>query len=124
MITGLATAMASRTPVILDVIRDRNSLYRQLPENYVENIYTIKIINQSNDARAYSLSISGMQGAVLDGVGDSVQVEGGGIVSLPVRVKARREDAHGVNTILFSVGALDDASVVIEEDSRFIGPMP
>ncbi len=124
LIAGLATAMASRTPVILDVIRDRNSLYRELPENYVENIYTIKIINQSNDARAFSLSISGMQGALLDGVGDSVQVEGGGILSLPVRVKARREDAHGVNTILFSVEALDDASVVIEEDSRFIGPMP
>ncbi len=122
MIAGLVTAMASRTPVILDVIRDRNSLYRELPENFIENIYTLKIINQSNDARVFSLSINGMQGAVLDGVGDSVPVEGGGVLSLPVRVKARREDARGVNTILFRIEAMDDASVVIEEDSRFIGP--
>ena len=122
LIAGLVTAMASRTPVILDVIRDRNSLYRELPDNYVENIYTLKIINQSNDARDFSLSVGGLDGIVLDGVEDSVRVEGGGVLSLPVRVRARRDDVQGVNTIVFDVEALDDASVAIEEDSRFIGP--
>ncbi|MGI9236712.1 MAG: cytochrome c oxidase accessory protein CcoG [Woeseiaceae bacterium] len=122
LIVGLVTAMASRTPVILDVIRDRNSLYRELPDNSIENIYTIKIINQSNDSREFSLRVAGMQGIVLDGVPDNVRVAGGGVLSLPVRVRAHREDSHGVNTIVFSVEALDDASVVIEEDSRFIGP--
>ena len=35
-----------RTPIILDVIRDRNTLYRESPDNMIENIYTLKIINQ------------------------------------------------------------------------------
>ncbi len=122
LILGLVTAMATRTPVILDVIRDRNSLYRELPDNYVENIYTLKIINQSNDARDFSLGVSGLEGIVLDGVGDSVRVEGGDVLSLPVRVRARRDEVSGVNTIFFNIEALDDASVAIEEDSRFIGP--
>jgi cytochrome c oxidase accessory protein FixG len=122
LITGLVVAMASRTPVILDVIRDRNSLYRELPENFVENIYTLKIINQSNDARQFSLSVAGPKGIVLDGVGDSVSVDGGGVLSLPVRVRANRSDVQGINTIFFKIEALDDASVAIEEDSRFIGP--
>jgi cytochrome c oxidase accessory protein FixG len=122
LIVGLVTAMAARTPVILDVIRDRNSLYRELPNNFVENIYTLKVINQSNEEREFSLSVSGLDGIVLDGAGDSVRVEGGGVLSLPVRVRANRDDVQGVNTIFFNIEALDDASVAIEEDSRFISP--
>ncbi len=124
LIVGLVTAMASRTPVILDVIRDRNSLYRELPDDAIENIYTLKIINQSNDARDFSLQVRGMQNLQIDGVTDRVRVEGGGVLSLPVRVRAQREEARGVNTIIFSIVALDDASVAIDEDSRFIGPTP
>jgi len=116
--------MASRTPVILDVIRDRNSLYRELPDDLVENIYTLKIINQSNDARSFTLSVSGLEGLLLDGIDSEVHVDGGGVLSLPVRLRARRDDASGVNEILFGIEATDDASVVMEEDSRFIGPTP
>ncbi len=122
LIAGLVTAMASRTPVILDVIRDRNSLYRELPNNYVENIYTVKIINQSNESRDFALRVDGIDDIVLDGVGDSVRVDGGGVLSLPVRVRASRDDVQGLNTIFFKIEALDDASVAIEEDSRFISP--
>ncbi|MGB5625152.1 MAG: cytochrome c oxidase accessory protein CcoG [Woeseiaceae bacterium] len=124
LVGGLVAAMASRTPVILDVIRDRNSLYRELPNDLVENIYTLKIINQSNDAREFSLSVSGAQDIVLDGVDHSVRVDGGSVLSLPVRVRAQRDNVQGVNTIFFNIEALDDASVAVEEDSRFIGPTP
>jgi cytochrome c oxidase accessory protein FixG len=122
LIAGLVTAMALRTPVILDVIRDRNSLYRELPDNLVENIYTLKVINQSSEAREFSLNVSGVQGIVLDGVGESVRVEGGAVLSLPVRVRAHRDEVQGINNIFFSIQALDDASVTIVEDSRFIAP--
>jgi cytochrome c oxidase accessory protein FixG len=124
LVAGLVTSMAARTPVILDVIRDRNSLYRELPNDIIENIYTIKIINQSNDARSFVMSVSGIAGLMLDGVRDEVRVEGGGVLSLPVRARAHRDDASGVSEILFSIEATDDASVVMREDSRFIGPTP
>jgi len=123
LVSGLVIAMTSRTPVILDVIRDRNSLYREIADNFVENIYTLKIINQSNDARSFVVTVSGLENVVLDGVDGEVRVDGGGVLSLPVRVRARRDDAYGVNEILFSVVATDDSSVVMAEDSRFIGPM-
>ena len=124
LIGGLVVSMASRTPVILDVIRDRNTLYRELPNDVVENIYTIKILNQSNDARQFRLSVSGIDGISLDGVGDAVRVDGGGVLSLPLRVRAHRDDAYGINEIDFRIEAVDDASVTISEDSRFLGPTP
>ena len=122
--TALIASMAMRTPIILDVIRDRNTLYRELPNDMIENIYTIKIINQSNDERAFTLSVSGVAGITLDGVDDAVRVDGGGVLSLPIRARAHRDSAHGVNEIAFRVAALDDESVQISEDSRFLGPTP
>jgi cytochrome c oxidase accessory protein FixG len=121
---GLVTSMATRTPIILDVIRDRNSLYRELPGNMVENIYTIKVINQRNDERSFHLSVDGVPGIELDGVAEVVVVEGGGVLSLPVRARAHRDNAYGIMNITFSVADVDDASLTISETSRFLGPTP
>jgi len=124
IIAALVISMASRTPVILDVIRDRNSLYRELPDDMIENIYTIKIINQSNDPRRFKLSVAGVPGLALDGVEDEIAVDGGGILSIPVRARTNRDNAYGIMSITFNLTATDDASVTVIEDSRFLGPTP
>ncbi len=126
LVTGLVTSMATRTPIILDVIRDRNSLYRELPGDMIENIYTIKVINQSDSARSFVVGVSGVEGISLDGAGDGdiVHVDGGGVLSLPVRARVHRDNAYGIMVIQFSVTATDDEGVSIQEDSRFLGPTP
>ena len=125
VLTGsLVTSMAMRTPIILDVIRDRNALYRELPGDMIENIYTIKLINQSNDERDFKLAVEGVDGIYLDGLDESVTVAGGGVLSLPVRARAHRDNASGIATINFIATALDDANINRIEDSRFLGPTP
>ena len=124
LFAGLMISMVTRTPLILDVIRDRNTLYRELSAGMVENTYTLKVINQSNDPRSFNLSVAGVDGIELDGVDNPVVVEGGGVLSVPVRARAHRDDAYGIMTITFSAVATDDPGVAIEEDSRFLGPMP
>jgi len=124
LIGALVSSMALRTPIILDVIRDRNSLYRELPGDLIENIYTLKVINQSNDNRVFKLSVEGVQGIHLDGVYDEVVVDGGGVLSLPVRVRVERANARGVMNIDFIAEAMDDSGDMRVEDSRFLGPSP
>jgi cytochrome c oxidase accessory protein FixG len=124
LVGSLVTSMALRTPIILDVIRDRNSLYRELPGDLIENIYTIKVINQSNDSRVFKLSVEGADGIYLDGVADEVTVDGGGVLSLPVRVRAERTNARGIRKIDFIAEAMDDSGDRRVEDSRFLGPTP
>jgi len=124
LITGLATAMATRTPIILDVIRDRNTLYRELPGDVIENTYTLKVINQGDRARNFILDVSGVTGISLDGVDEVVAVDGGGVLSLPVRARVHRDNAYGIMNIEFSVTAADNPDVSITEDSRFLGPTP
>jgi cytochrome c oxidase accessory protein FixG len=124
LIGSLVTSMSMRTPIILDVIRDRNALYRELPDSIIENSYTLKLINQSNSAREFKLSVSGVEGITLDGVADTVLVSGGGVLSLPVRARAHRDNAYGIMKIDFMVEALDDDGDMRIEDSRFLGPTP
>jgi cytochrome c oxidase accessory protein FixG len=121
---GLITSMATRTPIILDVIRDRNTLYRELPADLIENIYTLKVINQRNEARSFRLSVTGIPGLSLDGVSDDILVDGGSVLSLPVRVRTHRDNAYGIMNITFTVTASDDENIVMIEDSRFLGPTP
>jgi cytochrome c oxidase accessory protein FixG len=124
LIASLVTSMALRTPIILDVIRDRNSLYRELPGDLIENIYTIKIINQSNDARVFNLSVEGVDGIYLDGVSEEITVDGGGVLSLPVRARVQRSNTHGIMVIDFVAEAMDDSGDRRVEDSRFLSPTP
>ena len=124
LIGGLITAMAVRTPIILDVIRDRNALYRELPGGMIENSYTLKLINQSNDDRRFRIDVSGVDGIQLDGVEDEVVVSGGDVRSLPVRARAHRDNASGIMTIEFAATALDATGDSRVEDSRFLGPTP
>ena len=122
LIGALVTSMSMRTPIILDVIRDRNALYRELPGDIIENTYTIKLINQSNDSKEFQLSVVGVTGISLNGVAETLVVAGGAVLSLPVRVRASRNDAHGVMKIEFIAAAIDESGDSQTEDSRFLGP--
>jgi polyferredoxin len=124
LVGGLVTSMATRTPIILDVIRDRNFLYRELPDGEIENIYTLKVINQRNDSRNFRLTVEGVPGIELDGVSEVIAVDGGGVLSLPVRARAPADGAYGIMDISFTVTDVEEPSVSMTEDSRFLGPTP
>ena len=123
LIAGLAYSMVARTPIILDVIRDRNALYREVGGDMIENTYTLKVINQRNEVRSYRLEVAGLDGLVADNVPNPVVVEAGGVLSLPIRLQAPRDTAQGVTVIEFRITDLEDISDSIVEDSRFVGPL-
>ncbi len=124
LVGGLVTSMATRTPLIVDVIRDRNFLYRELPGGGIENIYTLKVVNQRDEARNFLLTVDGVPGIELDGFSGTVAVDGSGVLSLPIRVRAPADSAYGIMDISFTVTDVEDPSVTMTEDSRFLGPTP
>jgi polyferredoxin len=50
-------ALAMRKPLGMDVIRDRNQLYRVVGEQ-IENVYTVKILNKSETARRFRIGVN------------------------------------------------------------------
>ncbi len=56
----VVTGLALRTPLRMDVMRDRNALARETVEGLVENTYRINLINMDHRAHQYVLSAEGI----------------------------------------------------------------
>jgi len=118
----LVWAVATRTVLGVDVIRDRNALYRETPEGLIENVYTLKLINK--DERPHRLRVRAEGLAGIRVLTDArIEAEAGSVVSVPVRVQVPPASLPGrVATIRFVVEAADAPGLRAEEEARFLGP--
>ena len=121
LIGTLAAAVVLRPPVILDVLRDRNALYRDAGRQGVENSYTLRIVNKRNTPHTYELEVRGIEGITLQTAAETY-VGPESVVTLPTTVTVPHEYAVGGQRIEFVLVARDDPSITITEDSRFFGP--
>ncbi len=122
MVGLLGLDFALRKPLEVDIIRDRNSLYRETNEGLIENVYTLKVLNKSQTEQTYRIEVRGLVEAVF--IGDQeVTVAGGEVFSLPISVAT---DAYNleqaVTEISFYVSTVqnDGTLVEIEEPSKFL----
>ncbi|MEN8762241.1 MAG: cytochrome c oxidase accessory protein CcoG [Thiogranum sp.] len=119
---GLIYAINQRTPLELDIIRDRNSLYRETAGGLVENVYTLKIVNMDEQAHRYSLEISGLEGELV--LTDSViEVPAGEVLTLPASIRVDPIVLkRAASEFEFTITALDNAELTRIETARFLGP--
>ena len=118
-----AYTVVQRIPLELDVIRDRNQLYRET-QGLIENVYTLKIINMDAADHYYALSVSGIQNVTLETRNDRIFVASGAVYDLPVQVRADAADlAARSSDIFFSLTAVEDGKLSITEKARFLGPV-
>ncbi|MFQ3206110.1 MAG: cytochrome c oxidase accessory protein FixG [Glaciecola sp.] len=112
----------SRAPLELDIIKDRNSLYRETNQGLIENVYTLKLLNKSQNERIFKVSISGIEGAKF--VGESeVTVRGGEIYTLPISVVTSPYSlTEEITDFIFYLETQDEDGeiIIIQETSRFI----
>jgi len=121
--TGIiAYSLLTRTPLILDVIRDRNALYREVRGDWVENAYSIKVINEDEKAHHYRLQAAGIAQLELVTPAGLIDVAPGSVANVPVRLQAPAASAQGVHPITLRITAQDAPSIVRTEKTRFIGP--
>jgi len=121
LVISLAWAMYARQPLILDVLRDRNALYRDVGRRGIENSYTLKIVNKHNLAHEYRLSVRGFDGIEIQ-TETRIAVPAESVFVLPTTVLAPHESAIGGRTIEFVLQSIDDSSIRVVEENRFRGP--
>jgi len=122
--TALVYLLIVRTPLILDVIRDRNALYREAHGDRIENAYTLKIINLDDKPHDYRLAASGMNELELVLPTGLIAVPPGSVNTIAARLEAPRELAGGVHRITLTLAAEDAPRIAVRETTRFIGPSP
>ena len=126
LLTALVAAWTwgvfNRSPLIADVLRDRNALYQQQGDR-TANGYTLKLVNKTDTDRSYRVRIESADAASLS-LTDApldVRVPAGEVVSQAVEVAAPAT-LRGRHALTFVIEA-DDGSAKARVDSTFFGPM-
>ena len=122
-IAGFAYSLSQRIPLKLDIIRDRNSLYRETEAGLVENVYTLKLINMDNSPHRYTLSVAGLPELEVDTGRNAIEVAAGEVLNLPIRVRTDPINLkRASNEISFTLSATDAPELTTTQTGRFIGP--
>ena len=128
MITGMLLAVAwglvNRDAITLDIIRDRNTLFRDSGDGNIENLYRLRIINKDDADHTFQIEIDGLDGATLDMDSPIPEVASGTIHDHIIRIKIAPEQLDGVRSTEFKIKltAIDDDRLSTVEDTRYLGP--
>ncbi len=124
LVSALAWGLAHRTPMELDVIRDRNALYRQAPGGLIENVYTLRLINMYDEPRTFRIEVEGLEGMQLVNRHGDIQVPGGAVKSIDVAVRVDPVVLQRTsNEIHFVMYPLEDPGRRVVQPARFLGPV-
>jgi cytochrome c oxidase accessory protein FixG len=122
LVIGFVVSIALRSPVSLDVLRDRNSLYRITDDGNVDNVYTLRILNKTEREQRFRIEAQGSSRLTLIQSQTEYRVESGEVYSLPLRVRRGAYDPVGPETITLTVRSVDDAKIHATTDARFLAP--
>lgn len=121
--TTLFYDLSQRVALDLDVIRDRNQLYRETTEGLIENVYILKILNMDSSPHQFLLSAEGISGLELLTDVDSIYVNAGTVSELIVRLRADEANLDVQSaSVSFTLQAQDANHLIVEEEARFLGP--
>jgi len=124
LVTGLIGALSTRHALRMDVIRDRNALYRELSDGRIENVYTLKVLNKSEINQPLEIVVTGLPGLTVDTdplTPIAVAVE---LTAITVRVKADPDQIDGGgHDISFEANSTLTADVAASSTSRFFAPI-
>ena len=115
--------LANRAPVHLDVLRDRNALYRETVNGQIENVYTLKIINKSENPKSLRVAVSGLPGLSLTAAPEISWLKGGAVTSVVARVAVDAGAAMGGgHDVVFEVLSVPGGTVQARRKARFMLP--
>ncbi len=123
ILSGVLYSIETRSFVELDVIRDRNSLYREDFEGMISNTYTIKVLNMDTIDHQFEFKTTGLEGLTVS-IKELIDVKAGQVLEIPLQAIIDPMNLTEATTeIYFSVSATDNDKVSTITESRFIGPI-
>ncbi|HSN41230.1 MAG TPA: cytochrome c oxidase accessory protein CcoG [Burkholderiales bacterium] len=119
VILALLTALYLRSPLKVDVIRDRAVLVREVEDGLIENVYRLQIMNTDERPHRYRIDVSGLEGLRVM-ARQPVEVPGATTQAVAVAVRIDPGSIKpGSHAIVFHVADSEDPAVKTDEKSRF-----
>jgi len=118
MLSLFVFQVVSVDPAGLSVLRDRNQLFKINSAGLIENTYTLKVINKTQQRQEYQLSVAGLTDEIWYGA-QTVHVQPGEVFNLPMTLGVSPDNLSSpITTIQFILTDNDKFSIQVE--SRFI----
>ncbi|WP_028535474.1 cytochrome c oxidase accessory protein CcoG [Paludibacterium yongneupense] len=122
IISAVVVSLLLRQPFKADVIRDRASLVRETNDGLLENAYTIRIVNTSEQPQHFKIRVEGLPGIKMQSDSPIVTVKGTETETTTLRVQVDPQYAsRGGHEIHFFIQSTDDPAIRRVEKSSFIG---
>ena len=118
----MAYKLSARTPLYLEVIRDRSALFQKTGEGKITNLYTIKAMNMDTRDHRYLVKTDGIDAGMIIGA-NPIKVKSGEVyqTSLALVWEAGLPDKK-VNSFEFVIEDADDPKVSARRGSTFLVP--
>ena len=128
LVGAFFTALAMRSPLKVDVIRDRGALAREVEGGMIENVYRLQLINTTEAPMPLRITAEGLPALEVRGL--PAETEGVVVVAaasnllVPVRLRLPMDAAEpGTHAIRFRIDSLQpDGGTEVREASSFIVP--
>ncbi|MCL1059567.1 cytochrome c oxidase accessory protein CcoG [Shewanella gelidimarina] len=122
MLTVIGIDISNRSAIELNIIRDRQTLYRETLTDEVENSFTLKIRNKTQQARHYQIYVSGNSSYQLEG-NTRLLINAGELLDYPVTVSADLNELESSRSeIIFTVSEQHSHNQVTQQ-SNFFSPL-
>jgi polyferredoxin len=122
LLVGWSWGVTHRSPLIAEVLRDRNALYQQARDGRIENGYTLKLVNKTREPQAYRIDVLSGDGIALRGGAQTVQADAEEVLTLPLVATAPAGTA-GKHDLRFVIQS-GDGETRRDVDASFFGPNP
>jgi cytochrome c oxidase accessory protein FixG len=122
LFSGFAYAVTHRNLVELDVLRDRNVMYRETDEGLIENVYTLRLINKDSVEHDCTLGIDGLAHTELHTDRHILSAGASEVATITARIDATGPLGGGAHSIRFILHCGEDAKLQARVPSRFFSP--
>jgi cytochrome c oxidase accessory protein FixG len=122
IISGTLWGMTHRVPLRADLIRDRNALYRELPGEVIENVYTLKITNMDDVPHQYNMTILNNDAVEID-LSRPLLLQAEEIAGISVRLRIPKSAGQGVQSLEIELQAQDDPSIKTQITAKALMPV-
>ena len=119
---AFAWAVLHRTPLIVDVLRDRNALFRVVDAGAVENAYTLRVMNKDGAPHRYRVLVEASDGIAIASDPGELAASAEQVLSVPVTLRAPAGAVKGKAAIAFRVECVDAPAVTYRQKTSFFGP--
>ncbi len=126
---GFVFSLQQRSELLIDVVKDRGAMARQVEDGMIENVYRLQLINRTEGPLRLRLHAEGLPGLVLQANGGSeLRLAPAGIGAFPVQLRLPPQSQlqgglqPGTHTVYFLAEDLDHPGSVFRSKAVFYLP--